>query len=99
MTLRELQEFDLNSSIYTADFSTIATLQDGTTIYMLQSENEEFGDIEHDIFKIKNSDASKLNEGDTITIESNDRVVLSIEQDNMSLGLECYLVLEEREDE
>jgi len=96
MSLKEQMKRD-QSVFYNADeFSIIATKADGTKILLNKDDNEEYGDIEQDIYRLKSSDVELLSVGDILLIDGIEREILTLEPIEQSLGLEHWLTFESR---
>ena len=79
---------------YNADeFAVVATLGDASSLTLLKSEDEEMGDVDYDVYRIKSVDVNRIAEGDMITIDSKQREILTIEPIEMSQGLEYWITL------
>jgi len=94
MTFEELQQFDIDVNIYNKnEFAVVATLQNSSKITIIQRKDEEYGDVDYDVYRIKSVDVNRIAEGDMITIDSKQREILTIEPIEMSQGLEYWITL------
>ena len=93
MNFREQLQKDQGVFYNTDEFAVVATLDDASSLTLLKSEDEELGDVDYDVYRIKSVDVNRIAEGDIITIDSKQREILTLEPIEMSQDLEHWLTL------